>query len=483
MYGGGALANTGDTQVNLTGGVIEGNVYGGGNLAAYKPTELAYKATVIIDGCELTSIKTVYGGGNAASVPATDVLVNGTYEIEEVFGGGNGKDAITINNETKDNPGANVGYLDYSAYETSTDENKGAATKELRIKNYQYGSGAANVDIRGGTIHRVFGGSNTKGNVRITAVTMLAEESCSFDVDEAYGGGKSAPMDAEAKLMMACIPGLDAAYGGAQEADVQGGVTLTITNGTFDRVFGGNNISGTIGGPIVVNIEETGCKPIVIGKLYGGGNEAPYSVYGYDAEGQVIETGTKLYKDPIVNIKSFTSIGDVYGGGYGETAKMVGSPTVNINVAEGEHSDTEIGENVTTETYRTGKAEAEGGYPVPSHAANSIGAINNVYGGGDAAPVIGNTNVNIGTMTGNDVYMAINVEVGEPVGGYFTRSGEGTTSSPYTYTAASGTAQTGTTYYKKYEVLGADIRGNVYGGGNNAEVTGNTNVVIGAERQ
>ena len=30
VYGGGALANTGNTEVNLTGGVIEGDVYGGG---------------------------------------------------------------------------------------------------------------------------------------------------------------------------------------------------------------------------------------------------------------------------------------------------------------------------------------------------------------------------------------------------------------------------------------------------------------------
>lgn len=33
--------------------------------------------------------------------------------------------------------------------------------------------------------------------------------------------------------------------------------------------------------------------------------------------------------------------------------------------------------------------------------------------------------------------------------------------------------------YEEKSVIGADIRGNVYGGGNNAEVTGNTNVTIG----
>lgn len=132
------------------------------------------------------------------------------------------------------------------------------------------------MNINGGTIHRVFGGSNTKGNVRITAVTMLEEAGgCPFCVDEAYGGGKSAPMDAEAKLLMACIPGLKEAYGGAQNAEIDGDVTLNITNGTFERIFGGNDEKGYIKGTITVNIEETGCKPIIIGELYGGGNQAP----------------------------------------------------------------------------------------------------------------------------------------------------------------------------------------------------------------
>ena len=81
-------------------------------------------------------------------------------------------------------------------------------------------------------------------------------------------------MDAEAKLLMACIPGLNAVYGGAEAAAIQGNVTLNITNGTFDRVFGGNNLSGTINGSITVNIEEIGCRPIKIGELYGGGNQA-----------------------------------------------------------------------------------------------------------------------------------------------------------------------------------------------------------------
>lgn len=409
-------------------------VYGGGNLAAYKPVgpdpsetsddgqNTTYSTNVIIDGCGLTSIQTVYGGGNAASTPATSVTVNGTSEIEEVFGGGNGKDAIGKDAQGHDipNPGANVGFYDYSAVESTY------PTKEDRLETaftskYVYGTGAASVNIFGGTIHRVFGGSNTKGNVRQSAITMLEDaESCRFCVDEAYGGGKSAPMDAEAKLLMSCIPGLKEVYGGAEAADVYDDVSLTITNGTFDRVFGGNNLSGTIRGSITVTIEETGCRPVIIGELYGGGNLAGYSVYGYNSDKSLKESGTQIYADPQVNVKSFTSIGNIYGGGYGAGATMVANPTVNVNVSNGKFYDDNVsvvGENSETPNH----------YPIPSHAKGKIGAIYNVFGGGNAAKVIGNTRVNIGTV----------------------------------------------------DKTGADIRGNVYGGGNNAEVKGNTEVQIG----
>ena len=243
-------------------------VYGGGNMAAYLPKgpnatdknydveNTTYSTKVIIDGCDRTSIKQVYGGGNAATTPATEVTVNGTYEIDELFGGGNGAGEISYDEgtTTSPNPGANVGYKDYHLVEDNPDY----ASKEVRTEGdafatYRYGTGLATVNIKGGTIHRVFGGSNTKGNVRRTALTMLEEVQnngspvCEFHVDEAYGGGKSAPMDAEAKLLMSCIPGLEEVYGGAEAADIHDDVTLTITNGKFDRVFGGNNISGHYG--------------------------------------------------------------------------------------------------------------------------------------------------------------------------------------------------------------------------------------------
>ena len=499
-------------------------VYGGGNLSAFKPD---YKATadtvltrVIIDGCDLTSIGSVYGGGNAASVPATDVVVNATYEIGELFGGGNGKEDVSYDGGVTyvTNPGANVGYLAYPDA-----ENHAYDTKENRITNYGYGLGKAHATVYGGTVNSVYGGSNTKGNIRVEARATLEEASeCDFNIDEAYGGGRNAPMDGDAVLDIGCIRGMERAYGGAADADVNGDVVLNINNGTYSQVFGGNDAGGAIRGSITVNIQETGCNPIVIGELYGGGNQAPYSVYGYytDDQGKAqpltsLPQGATKQRDPQVNVYSFTSIGTIYGGGLGASAIMVGDPTVNIDVYEGlyaeeyNHNANVIGENakvVGSTVKKPGDSGYESkGYPVPSHEKGAIGAIGTVFGGGNAAEVKGNTIVNVGTRLGEDLYEVTPVAVGASVQGYYTLTAasgtavanttyyqkNGNACRPvtvavgasvqdyYTLTAASGTAVANTTYCQKKTFKGVDIRGDVFGAGNNARVTGNTNVTIG----
>ena len=452
-------------------------VYGGGNLAAYEPNDVNNKHTQVnIYGCGSTSIQQVYGGGNAASTPATQVDIWGTYEIEEVFGGGNGKDDISHDGGTTKipNPGANVGFKDYWDYKKEKDleayDTKAKRQASEFITNYVYGTGEAHVNIHGGRIHRVYGGSNTKGNVKTVAVTMLEETGgCDFKVDEAYGGGKSAQMDGASRLEMACIPGLKNAYGGAEAANIENDVTLTITNGNFDRVFGGNNVSGTINGTITVNIEETGCHLITIGQLYGGGNQAAYT------GPEILDNNnepTGKRQGPTLNVRSFTSIGEVYGGGYGKTATVTGDTYVNINVCDGknfgdsQNTEVERANNYTgnqTISFSEFRRTDDGGFetdnagnrivdhqkvPVylPPFTSGEIGAINNVYGGGNAAKVIGDTFVNIGKKDGNLVF---------------------------------ATPTNATVENRTHQIKGATITGNVYGGGNNAEVTGNTNVTIG----
>ena len=506
-------------------------VYGGGNLAAYVPTkavsgsdaekELA-RPEVIIDGCGRTSIQQVYGGGNAAAAPATHIEVNSCYEIGTVFGGGNGKDALDDGSE---NPGADVGYKINSE---GTEES--------------YGTGVALAELRGGTIHKAFGGSNTKGNVRTSATVDLNEpdpNDCPLRIEEVYGAGNEADQDGTSNINLGCISFLSEIYGGAKNADVNNDIVLTIQSGRFDRVFGGNNLGGNISGTITVNIEEMGCHPIVIGQLFGGGNQAAYKA----PDGK---------PGPTVNVKSFTSIGEIYGGGFGNSADITGNTFVNINEHKGKFADKEATEDFTDENGNpvTGvKVSENTGKWIhfnvadnktvtvwqPEHREGAIGTIGNVFGGGNEANVTGSTNVRIGnesyvpiesvvagktdvrgyyTRTGagttespydytpvlavlaaegatyyrrvvnnnEETYevVASGITVGETdVSDYYTRSGAGTEESPYVYTSLIPLAKEDTTYYKA--VLGANITGNVYGGGNAADVSGDTNVVIGRE--
>lgn len=446
------------------------SVYGGGNRADYVPgsSDTQQQTEVIIEGCGLTSIYQVYGGGNAAATPGTLVTVKGTKMIYEVFGGGNGVSTAGFTN-----PGANVGYR------TEKDENG---------QDVGYGgeqSGRALVQLMAGRLIYAYGGSNTKGDIRKGSNVQTIDnqyvegDACCEEllVDHMFGGGKNAGMKSGANIIMGCSNSnswVKEIYAGAENADVLGDVSLTITSGKFGRVFGGNKESGKLEGSITVNIEENGqCGiPIIIGELYGGGNKAAYSIYGYNDDGTPKTSGENPKPSPVVNVRSFTSIGNIFGGGYGAAAVMYGSPTVNINeIPNHKAGVTEFQGNAFTgqtlyfvndvlDPARTAQTTQASDYLVtlPSHEDKKIGAIQNVFGGGNAAAVYGNTRVNI-AVTSEEPLQQLDAQ-GNPV-----------------YTDATKT----TPAKDQVAVEGADIRGNVYGGGNEAIVSGNTDVVIGRD--
>ena len=426
-------------------------VYGGGNLAPFTTT--GKKAHVIIHGCSDTSIETVYGGGNAAPVPETDVDIYSCYEIGSVFGGGNGQVEYTLDGGSSwnTNPGANVGFKD------GEDPPVG---------------GDVNTMIYGGTVHEAFGGSNKKGTIygNVSIDVGSAEDNfdrCTLNVGKIVGAGKEADIEGDLKIIMGCKPNdkIGLVFGGADNANVNGNVELTVTSGNFGKVFGGNNLGGIIKGHIKLNIEETGkCAiPIKIDELYLGGNEAMYSMYGYYKVGDVYKARESAddshpaeegihpvpYDAPELNIISCTHIGKVFGGGLGETAAMYADPTVNINMIPGDSS---------FKIDRDGSTGSDNDY-------HALGEIVDVYGGGNEATVYGNTTVNIGTAT------------------------EVTMTSVNDLDQAQLFADDKEASYLRYKVKeddaniygiveGAYITGNVYGGGKQADVTGNTYVNI-----
>ena len=476
-------------------------VYGGGNLAPYIPLNTSASSTattkVVIEGCDRISINQVYGGGNAASVPASNVIVRGTFEINEVFGGGNGNDAYTLDGKHYNNPGANVGYKGYTHWDPDTDgsvehpfdpidnttqeQGGDATTKESRIANYRYGSGVAQTEIYAGKVNAVYGGSNQKGNISATAISIYDEmiDGCRIDVAETYGGGKNAPMDGVIQMNLACVENLPTVYGGAKNADVNSDIVLNITNGTYTKVFGGNNQGGAVWGSITVNIQEEGCKPIIIGELYGGGDRAPYSIYGYKTVQGVLtplEAGDNdalqtPYKDPRINVISASKIGTIYGGGY--LAKVVGSPHINVNMEQGKvlnvANDYASGQDYTVHEIVQDAQDAN-----KYNAILEIGKIGTIFGGGNQADVIGDTYVEIGTGTwhngANGELVAISPArnaaniTGDVFGG-----GNGLTND---VTSAKVTGNTNIYF------ANGTIAQSVYGGGNLAQVSGNTYVNI-----
>ncbi len=415
-------------------------VYGGGNQADYNPTKATGSdadkkeafAEVLIEGCDKTSIEFVYGGGNAAAVPADSITVKEVYIIGQLFGGGNGAG--------EGNPGADVGIINKTAYEANHE-------------NGIYGTGMAKTKLIGGQVRYVYGGSNTKGNVRGgTSLERKESNTCALKIKEIYGAGQVAPMDGDVNITLECMPDefVEAVYGGAKNAIVNGNVSLTVTSGKFGRVFGGNNLGGSINGSITVNAYEDGCRSLIIGELYGGGFNAPYSIYGCTKGATSSDpwtantSGTPYFEgnpenrvDVEVNVYSCTSIGKVFGGGYGTTAKVIGNTHVWINTMQGLVDGVEqtYGDNVY------------------------IGKIGQVFGGGNAAPVKGDVTIDIGTATVNKEHST--GQDAEKIG----------------VRIISGT------YLKSTVNADTTITAGIYGGGNAADVDGNVTLNIGTVSQ
>ena len=193
-----------EVTINATETVASGyaldEVYGGGNKASYVPDNgVTGYPKVVVTGCN-NSIKTIYGGGNAADVPSTDVTIWGG-RIGQVFGGGHGNKSQQT--------AANV-------------------------------SGNVAVKIYGGTIGEVFAGSNSMGSINGNScqVTIENQGSCDMSITDVYGGGNEADGKA-GTLNIGCGAVVTGdIYGGAKMADISNNISLKITGGNLNNIFG-----------------------------------------------------------------------------------------------------------------------------------------------------------------------------------------------------------------------------------------------------
>ena len=376
------------------------NVFGGGNEADYSIT--GKTAYVNIYTCENT-IGRVFGGGNAAAAPHVATEIQGG-RIGQVFGGGNGERV-----------GANIG-------------------------------AGIDLTIHGGNVGEFYGGSNQNGVLQGDInINVVNDGPCtSMEIDEFFCGGNFVDITGDLITTISCSEGLivNSLYGGCNQANIDGdvelnveggifayvyggskgvagtpanitgNVTLNLYGGTIGNVFGGSNINGNIGGIITVNVidNESSC-PLYITNIYGGSNETDYTPTYTPSSGSDRIT-------PIVNVvhAKYGIIGNVYGGSKGK--ENAATPTVVES-----HPLVNIGYNSDMNTYLP--LTGPNAYVVPASPRAIVAG--DVFGGGDAAKVEGNTTIYLRNR--------------------------------------------------------AKVFGNVYGGGNMGEVTGNTKVIVNGDNE
>ena len=428
------------------------SVYGGGNMATHNPIAADGTTLVHVYYCEENTIRFLYGGGNAADTKNNHVILEGGH-IKNVFGGGNGAGV--------GNPGANV-------------------------------HGTAITEVQGGIIDSVFGGSNARGYVDNIVLSIDNASGCDQLISNAFGGGDQAEGNG-GEITLRCGVKFDNFYAGSNNADIgnraawdtgsRANIILNIEGGSFTNVFGANNAGGTVYGDVIVNYSGGNIKNLygggnaggnVMGNIilnidvdpddtcadglrldyvYGGGKNAGYTPYDPFSASPRVNIMNNRYHSGTGHTaadSSFIEIQDVFGGGYGVTAEVIGYPRVVI----GGFGDSTVHRNAgtpkdTTYTY--------------SRGARIYG---NVYGGGNAAPLNGNASVivrdaTIGPGNASDSTNHLYADRGIVFGG-----GYGATSTI-----------TGSTYVGIHGL--SDIKNNVYGGGNAGAVTENTHIDVG----
>lgn len=416
------------TEVNITGGSVANNVYGGGEMASVGDENNTTIGNTMVNigavsGSNYSGNATiggnVYGANNIAGTPFGNTRVNiyGTarttkqeatcsgndceYAIAGVFGGGREADYAPKNDNKRayvhiygcENTIKNFfGGGDAAAVYGAKDTIDGGRFHFVfgggngEVTKADIGAGGTGLVVQAGIIDSLFGGSNKKGSIYGPVNTVLNHEksSCTEQIGVFFAGSNEANIDGNLTTDIVCgVDTIGEIYGGCHLADIAGNVELNISGGKFHYVFGGskgkagNNPadSANIGGTVTLNI-------------YGGQIDTAFG--GSNVNGNI-------GKEIIVNIEDTSStcslkLKGVYGGGkdaaHTPSVATLASPRVNIKngTVNGDVNGGGLGSNAVV----TAHPKVYIGDDNTGHTAIVKG---NVFGGGEAAEVQGTTYV------------------------------------------------------------------------------------------
>lgn len=481
IYGGGKNgAVNSNINILVNNGTIKGNVFGGGSGQDTRFSAKSYLGPSFFKGGDFDIIYTANKDGYTSEKIKT--LLENTpdtiYKNQISFLEEKGISQTNIDKYKK----LVMQYSDFDKLGVLTTDELGKQYIEVYtdvIETLGSINGDTNLTINNGTINgSVFGGSdgevakidgNTLVNINngkvsgsiygggnIASVTGDATINITkATLNDVFGGGNKGAISGSTYVSVLDNAKITNIYAGSNQANVGNNTNVNITNGTITNLYGGNNLTGNINGKLNSTISGG-----TITNLYGGGNQADTTSNTYVTvnEGTLIN----LYgggKEALINssnilINNVTSIDNLFGGGY------VGNVTSNTNI--------EIIEGTLTSVYGGGYA---GDILGTTNLTINSGIVQDIYGGGYAGDILQETNVTVNGGTLNNIY-----------GGGFQGAVDKNThlnitngSIEYIY----GGGYEGNVIQNSYiSIVGGEINHNIYGGGFQGNINTNTNIEI-----
>ena len=284
----------GNARVDVLGGTIQGDVYGGASFAYVGNYQDNGKGNVLVNigkpeqagHPELgTTIKgSVFGANNRSGTPYGNVKVNvistahtadnqypafaegaeitpscmdtlpdavGNFALFQVYGGSNKADYLPYAGK------ADTVHVWYCKENTIYDVYGGCNAASIGSSTNRPVN--TNVFIDGGRIFRVFGGGNGSGGVSADIHGMASTEIEGGIINQVFGGSNSLGQIEEVNLHIedggACALAIGDGFGGGNNAEIYGDVTTLIEcgAGSYQNFYGGANLAN-IYGNVTVNV-------------------------------------------------------------------------------------------------------------------------------------------------------------------------------------------------------------------------------------
>ncbi len=418
-----------NAQILSKAGESSGNVYGGGNIGY-----IVHKTNIYILGGTIEG--SVFGGAfsNALAIPNTNITMRGGLVKGGIYGGSNSSGTISENVNIHID-GGQVGV----DVEHPANVHGGGLGQPTRVsQNVEITLGSSCTATEGVTVYGDVYGGSALGYVNGTAATNTYHTYVTLNkgtiYGSLYGGGLGEPGTAANVYGPVAVK----VYGGSvRKTDANG------ANGS-GAVYGCNNVNGAPQRAVSVDIYGTDPQPsedeYALFAVYGGGNQADYS-----------------YGTPTVTVHNCdNSIEYVYGGG---NAAHITNGNTDVTIYGGNKIGNVFGGGNGTVT----AANVSGNTNVKIYG----GTIGKVFGGSNSRGTIGGTisvTAEAQTEAGNDpcsgnAYQRCPIQVGELYGG-------GNMAASNVGAIGIGCMNDG------------DMIDYVYGGSNDADITGNVNLIM-----